>query len=378
IAQATYIRDASTERNDASRRSGSGLNFFYTDHLGSANTLVDQNGTQTNTRFMPFGEIRSGGDQLGSLTERGFTGHRENREIGLTYMNARFYIPGIGRFASPDVIIPDPMSPQTFNRFSYVTNNPIRLSDPSGRCGADMMPVNPNAQDALEGQAQRQDLVQNPQAYEACLEVRDRLIDTYGVRIIGAWKLYEIELLEATFSAIIDLFSESGIADPNTAFRSLWQGTKFTRVDNFFSPTASYGRARGSINITNFTFFNGNRNYKNSSGVMGTYAHEMMHIWDQKVKQQLSEELKEAVGGHGENCVRFVCSNDKLKNWSYDTRDNSPSPRSQITGKLQSSREDLAHTFEVLVTNPGVLYNPSLENTARYDYMIEQIQSLEK
>ncbi|MEM7801864.1 MAG: RHS repeat-associated core domain-containing protein, partial [Chloroflexota bacterium] len=108
------------------------LQYIYTDHLGSANTLVDQSGSQTNTRFMPFGEIRSGGSELGDLTERGFTGHRENREIGLTYMNARYYVPGIGRFASADTIVPNPVNPQSQNRYSYVYNSPLNYTDPSG------------------------------------------------------------------------------------------------------------------------------------------------------------------------------------------------------------------------------------------------------
>ncbi|MCP4422224.1 MAG: RHS repeat-associated core domain-containing protein, partial [Chloroflexi bacterium] len=59
------------------------------------------------------------------LTDRGFTGHKENRDIGLTYMNARFYVPGIGRFASADTIVPNPASPQSFNRYSYVLNSPL-------------------------------------------------------------------------------------------------------------------------------------------------------------------------------------------------------------------------------------------------------------
>jgi RHS repeat-associated protein len=61
-----------------------------------------------------------------------FTGHRENRDIGLTYMNARFYVPSIARFASADTIVPDREDPQSFNRYSYVYNNPLRFTDPSG------------------------------------------------------------------------------------------------------------------------------------------------------------------------------------------------------------------------------------------------------
>ena len=36
------------------------------------------------------------------------------------------------QFIQPDTIIPNPANPQTWNRYSYVLNNPIRYSDPSG------------------------------------------------------------------------------------------------------------------------------------------------------------------------------------------------------------------------------------------------------
>jgi len=47
---------------------------------------------------------------------------------------ARFYSPVLNRFIQPDSIVPNPVSPQDFNRFSYVINNPINLIDPSGHC----------------------------------------------------------------------------------------------------------------------------------------------------------------------------------------------------------------------------------------------------
>ncbi|MCL4870147.1 MAG: RHS repeat-associated core domain-containing protein [Anaerolineae bacterium] len=71
-----------------------------------------------------------------TLTERGRTGHHENRDIGLTYMNARYYIPGLGRFLTADTIVPSPTNPQSHNRYSYVLGNPLVLVDPTGHCPA--------------------------------------------------------------------------------------------------------------------------------------------------------------------------------------------------------------------------------------------------
>jgi RHS repeat-associated protein len=56
-------------------------------------------------------------------------------ELGLYYYNARYYVPGIGRFASADIIVPNPTNPQSFNRYSYVNNNPFRFVDPTGHYG---------------------------------------------------------------------------------------------------------------------------------------------------------------------------------------------------------------------------------------------------
>lgn len=47
-------------------------------------------------------------------------------------MKARWYDPAIGRFISPDTIVPNPTNPQSFNRYSYVDNNPVNFSDPTG------------------------------------------------------------------------------------------------------------------------------------------------------------------------------------------------------------------------------------------------------
>ena len=47
-------------------------------------------------------------------------------------MNARYYMPEVGRFISPDTIVPEPGNPQSFNRYAYALNNPIKYNDPSG------------------------------------------------------------------------------------------------------------------------------------------------------------------------------------------------------------------------------------------------------
>jgi RHS repeat-associated protein len=101
--------------------------------LGSSSVLVNSsNGVVpgSTARYYPFGAYRTTPSQ--TITDRQFTGHQHNDDLGLIYMNARFYVPDIGRFASPDPIIPGENDPQLWNRFSYVRNAPLNYTDPSG------------------------------------------------------------------------------------------------------------------------------------------------------------------------------------------------------------------------------------------------------
>ena len=114
------------------------LTYLHGDHLGSVNVMTDASGTILNnsiTKYDPFGAYRDQRPDTENPTEMGFTGHYHNDEIDLIYMNARFYVPEIGRFAAPDSFVPNPANPQSLNRYSYVNNNALNFTDPSGNCG---------------------------------------------------------------------------------------------------------------------------------------------------------------------------------------------------------------------------------------------------
>jgi len=63
--------------------------------------------------------------------DRGFTGHEHLPEFGLINMNGRMYDPIIGRFLSPDPYIQGGGT-QSFNRYTYALNNPLKYTDPTG------------------------------------------------------------------------------------------------------------------------------------------------------------------------------------------------------------------------------------------------------
>jgi RHS repeat-associated protein len=81
-------------------------------------------------RFTPFGETRFTTGTM--LTDKLYTGQREMTGLGIYHYQARFYSPKLGRFLSADTIVPGYANPQAFNRYSYVLNNPVKLTDPTG------------------------------------------------------------------------------------------------------------------------------------------------------------------------------------------------------------------------------------------------------
>jgi RHS repeat-associated protein len=83
------------------------------------------------SKYLPFGETL---DRTGSLTTaKGYTGHEQTDASGLVYMQARFYLPMYGKFASPDPGLDQHAGvPQSWNQYSYVRNNPVMGIDPTG------------------------------------------------------------------------------------------------------------------------------------------------------------------------------------------------------------------------------------------------------
>lgn len=76
--------------------------------------------------------IASYGAFTALTTTRGFTGHEEIDPVGLIHMNGRVYDPEIGRFLSADPFVQETHNLQSWNRYSYVLNNPLSYTDPSG------------------------------------------------------------------------------------------------------------------------------------------------------------------------------------------------------------------------------------------------------
>ncbi|MBX3717664.1 MAG: RHS repeat-associated core domain-containing protein [Burkholderiales bacterium] len=63
---------------------------------------------------------------------RGFTGHEHLDTHGLVHMNGRMYEPSLGRFVNADPLVQAPLDARSWNRYTYVMNNPLAYTDPTG------------------------------------------------------------------------------------------------------------------------------------------------------------------------------------------------------------------------------------------------------
>ena len=156
------------------------LIYLHADHLGSVSATTNAQGQPVEHQlYDPWGRIRAG--EL-TQTTLDYTGQRRD-DTGLLYYHARYYDPLTARFLSADSIVPDveatvvsidsdvafapltvdfhgpkfiarltkehaaldehgffertaksvgPQNPQALNRYSYVFNNPLRYTDPTG------------------------------------------------------------------------------------------------------------------------------------------------------------------------------------------------------------------------------------------------------
>ena len=71
---------------------------------------------------------------MATVSRHEFTGHEglDNAGLWMVNMNGRIYVPSGSMFLSPDPHISDPGNTQSYNRYSYVNNNPLSLVDPTG------------------------------------------------------------------------------------------------------------------------------------------------------------------------------------------------------------------------------------------------------
>ena len=108
--------------------------YYHEDNLNSSCVLSSSSGSLQETNiYYPFGRIQTTASQPGTFqVSRQFTGQIKDDETGLYYYGARYFDPELGRFIQPNHVIQDLSNPQSYNRYSYCINNPLRYTDPTG------------------------------------------------------------------------------------------------------------------------------------------------------------------------------------------------------------------------------------------------------
>ena len=130
---------------------------IFKDHLGSTDVIVNldlmsgppsgsANGVVQTQNFNVWGERREQGDWesrpinllliqsegLRNYTTRGYTSHEMLDDFGIIHMNGRIYDAKLARFLQADPFVQAAAEIQMYNRYSYLSNNPLNATDPSG------------------------------------------------------------------------------------------------------------------------------------------------------------------------------------------------------------------------------------------------------
>jgi len=104
--------------------------YFLGDALGSVRQMADETSAVIYAAsYDPFGNVNASAGNGSSMF--GYTGEQQDAN-GMVYLRARYYGPYLNQFIQPDPIVPNYAEPQSLNLYSYVRNNPIKYTDPSG------------------------------------------------------------------------------------------------------------------------------------------------------------------------------------------------------------------------------------------------------
>jgi len=113
--------------------------YVHKDYLGSYDVITNEGGhVLERLSFDPWGRRRNPADwtfdnvPANHLFDRGYTGHEHLDVFSLINMYGRAYDPWLGRFLSPDPVVQSPGYSQSYNRYSYCFNNPLKYTDPIG------------------------------------------------------------------------------------------------------------------------------------------------------------------------------------------------------------------------------------------------------
>ena len=153
-AQVLYERSATSELNYTFGTDLVGLDTgaeqftYHTDALGSTRLLTNDAGSVADdVRYDAWGEVLAGGD-VGE-NQYLYTGEQFDSGLGKTYLRARYYDAGVGRFSQMDVFEGFSNNAITQNKYAYSNLDPSNVTDPSGYFGLVSFSISNSVKTAL-------------------------------------------------------------------------------------------------------------------------------------------------------------------------------------------------------------------------------------
>jgi RHS repeat-associated protein len=144
------VTEDSSAAGQLSSTNSVAMKYNHFDHLGSVTATSDDMGKVVGLAWGGTNATAMGYDAWGAqrspdgkaaapntsyplpVGHRQFTGHEAIPNVGLVNMNGRVYDPELGRFLSPDPNVQFAADLQSYNRYTYSANNPLRYTDPTG------------------------------------------------------------------------------------------------------------------------------------------------------------------------------------------------------------------------------------------------------
>lgn len=177
---------------------------YHLDHLGSPRRITDTSnrvvGRHTYYAFGP--EASNGRLDEPSPTPLKYTGHERAEDPvspidSIDYMHARYYSPKLGRFLSVDPTweSADLGRPQSWNRYAYVMNNPVNMTDPDGKVPILVQLLGELATDFVTDGNPANVGADNPPRSRA--EFDQRVRDGRAVRTVGTYEVGTVEELKS-------------------------------------------------------------------------------------------------------------------------------------------------------------------------------------
>ena len=334
--------------------SGATTEYFLSDALGSVRQLTDASGEITLAKsYQPYGETLS---SVGNSTSPyAFTGEQLDVS-GLTYLRARYYASGDGRFTSRDTWMGDYNSPLSLNRWMYVGGNPVNYTDPTGHIEEGQAKDAFDIMTRLKSKYNASIVVDwgytNNGMLIGLLPIRPDLLALYGYNCVeweeGLWELDQLSATESAYNKIRDRLNIS----ENVVARILGP-TYLRRVDQiqswFVDNAVADASPSGLIRLSAKAFTTG------SLPKEWFVLHEIGHIFDfqgsggEYKSQKFRDEFQQGPCG-----------------WSWCPYNPSDDPYTTPYG-LTSVLEDFADTFAVTI-----LFNQkygSLQSQRRLDLM---------